>query len=163
MTDTPNPPNPPTVSEDDGLPIPEFLRQHGDKNAPLPSWVMTQGTATKREWVSPQGSVAKPHKSIQTHDADGNELFQKITGAFKASGETKVVVAKEPSGRPRSKGRPGTRAETVREYIREAMAKGETPESVMLRARHEPLNMRETEAARYVTENWAHVLKVKQG
>ena len=168
MTEQPNPP-----TKDDDLEIPSFLdRREYDAEGkmitkPLPSWVITSGrSAEPRQWAPIK---SREQRRIEAAAAasdtvnDGPDLFQKITGAFKPLKPPKAakpVAAPKPPSRPRAEGRPGTRAEVVRGYIREAMAAGQTPESVMARACSEPLNMRVKEAERYVTENWARVLKI---
>lgn len=168
-------PNPPINSDDDDLRIPAFLdRREYDADGkmiqkPIPSWVITAGSAVQpRQWApikTREVRAAERAAAVAKETNDGVDLFQKITGSFKPlkppKADKPAAVPKEP-GRARVEGRPGTRAEVVRGYIREAMAKGETPESVMLRCGAEPLNMREKEAQRYVTENWARVLKIQQ-
>jgi len=114
-------------------------------NDPLPAWVLRPGSEYKREWA-PMASQ-KPKPIVST--------VAKEPGAS-------ILPPKPKNTRPREEGRLGTNAETVREYISEAMAKGETLESVILRCRAAPLSFPETKATRYVTENWARVLKLQK-
>lgn len=134
----------------DDLEIPAFLdRRKYDADGKLirktPEELRRLLGNGERVWVMPKGNIP-------------------VATAASVVRAPKVSVPKEPKlvKGAGGVGRAGTTAEKVREMIRAAMAANLTPESVMARARAE-LGMGDAQSKRYVTENWARVLKAKNG
>jgi hypothetical protein len=119
--------------------IPFSSRAKGDE---LPSWVLKIGDAVKpREWA------ATPAKTTATAVS--------ATPAVKApKAEPKRVQGEGGVGRA------GTTAEQVRTFIREAMQKGLTVDTVIERCKGE-LGFADSKAKRYATENWERVKNAK--
>lgn len=110
----------------------------GDR--PLPSWVLRVGERPKLNFVTRSQPAAKPAaKTEQVTHIDTVE-------------QPKIAVARPASNKAKSK------AETVRDMIRAAMAVGKTIDDVIAQARAE-LGMGNAQAKTYVTENWARVSK----
>ena len=108
-----------------------------DRNAPLPSWVMRNGERPKLNFVTRSPASVQPKPAVTE---------------VKPAPTMKIVIAKPAGDKPKSK------AETVRDMIRAAMAAGKTIDDVIAQARAE-LGMGAAQAKTYVTENWARVNK----